>query len=195
MSTAQARRCAAMLATVVALISTTTAATAESHIGRPLHRGPAYVWAAGAYGGLPGVGGTGSGYSLGLLLRPLRAAELINSCYAWNTGLLLQVDVQGGGAGQKIVSGDLVLRRYLRDMRTEAGGHSAFLGVGVGLSELSADGIGGDGFSVLAEVGLEHEIKWSLVVSLGAQYRLYRISGHDDSAWSLEAGVALPLSI
>ncbi len=137
-----------------------------------------------------------SGYSLGVLLRPLRAAELVDSCYAWNTGLLLQVDVQGGGGGQKIVSGDLVLRRYLRDMRTDPGGHSAFLGLGVRPEPaLARPGAGGDGFSLLAEIGLEHEIKWSLVVSLGAQYRLYRISGRDDTVWSLEAGVALPVSI
>jgi hypothetical protein len=150
---------------------------------------------SGAFGGLPGAGGTGLGHGLGFLLRPLRASDLINSCYAWNTGLLLQVDVQGGGDGRKIVSGDLVLRRYLRDMRTEPGGHSAYLGLGVGLSRLNAPDVGGSGFSLLTEVGLEHEIKWSLVVSLGAQYRLYRISGHDDPAWSLEAGVALPVSI
>ncbi len=195
MSTTPALRWAALLAVVAALAATTTPAAAQSHIGRPVHRGPAYVCASAAFGGLPGVGGTGTGYSLGVLLRPLRAAEFINSCYAGNTGLLLQVDVQGGGDGQKIVSGDLVLRRYLRDMRDDAGGHSPFLGLGVGLSQLSAPAVGGDGFSVLAEFGLEHEIKWSLVVSLGAQYRLYRISGHDDGAWSLEAGVALPMSI
>jgi hypothetical protein len=45
------------------------------------------------------------------------------------------------------------------------------------------------------DVGLEHEIKWSLVVSAGAQYRLYCISGFYDPAWSPEEGVAQPASI
>jgi hypothetical protein len=195
MTTALARRCLTVLLLAATSMAAATTTAAESHIGRPLHPGPAYVWVSGAFGGLPGAGGTGMGHGLGILLRPLRASDLINSCYAWNTGLLLQVDVQGGGDGRKIVSGDVVLRRYLRNMRIEPGGHSAYLGLGFGLSRLSAPAVGGSGFSILTEVGLEHEIKWSLVVSLGAQYRLYRISGHDDPAWSFEAGVALPVSI
>jgi hypothetical protein len=190
----RASRYSVMLLIAAGVIAATTAASAESHIGRPLQHGSSYVLVSGAYGGLPSASGTGLGYGIGLLMRPLRAAEFSNSCYAWNTGLLLQVDAQNGGDGRKLVSGDIVLRRYRQDMRTEPGGHSAYLGLGIGLSSLSAPEGGGDGFSLLAEAGLEHAIKWSLVVSLGAQYRLYRIAGNDDSAWSLEVGAALPFS-
>jgi hypothetical protein len=188
----RARHCWASLAFAAGLLAATEATAAVSHIGRPLHRGPAYVFASGAFSGLSGT--TGTGYALGVLLRPLRAAELIDSCYAGNTGVILQVDVQGGSEGRKLVSGDLVLRRYLRDMRSEPGGHSPYLGLGFGLSALTAPVGGGDGFSLLLEAGLEREVMWSLVVSGGAQYRLYRIAGQDDPAWSLEAGVALPMS-
>jgi hypothetical protein len=177
----------------LALVWAATAAAAESHLDRPLQPGPAYVFVAGAFGGV--AGGVGVGHSLGILLRPLRASDLIPACYAWNSGLLLQVDALGGGEGRKIVSGDLVLRRYQRNLRRDPGGHSAYLGFGCGLSRLGASVGGGNGFSLLTEVGLEHEIKWRLVVSLGAQYRLYRIAGRDDAAWSLEAGVALPVSL
>lgn len=165
---------------------------AESHIDRPVQRGPSYVFAGGGFGALPG--GSGTGYTLGLLLRPLRASDLVPASFAWNTGLLLGVDVQSAGAGTKLVSGDLVLRHYLRDMRVEPGGRSGYLGVGVGLSTLSAPAGGGNGFSVLLQVGLEREVKWKLVVLLGAQYRLYRIAGQDDGTWSAKAGLALPVS-
>jgi hypothetical protein len=137
------------------------------------------------------------GYSVALVARPHRAADFYNGLYAWNTGLVLQVDRQGGGPAT-IISGDLILRRYLADMRPFSGGKAAFFGMGVGLSHVEwshredrPDGAT-DNFSFLAELGFEWNLDPALVLVGKGQYRLYNRGGIDHSGWSVHLGAGLP---
>ncbi len=165
---------------------------------RPPGPGPAYVTACGGGGSLADGDQARPGYSLAVVFRPHRAADFHHPLYAWNTGLVLQIDRQGGGPAT-LISGDAILRRYLADMRPADAGRAAFVGLGAGISHASwsdqpdsADG-SADGFSFLVEVGVEWNLDRALVLTGKGQYRLYDRGGHDLSGWSLHGGVGLPL--
>jgi len=169
----------------------------SSRLQRPPGQGPAFVTASGASGQLRDGDQARPGYSLAVVFRPHRAADFHHPLYAWNTGLVLQLDRQGGGPA-KLVSGDLILRRYLADMRPLDAGRAAFVGLGAGISHASWSGRAGspggssDGFSFLLEVGLEWNLDRALVLTGKGQYRLYDRGGHDLSGWSVHGGVGLP---
>jgi hypothetical protein len=165
---------------------------------RPPGPGPAYVTACGGGGSLAAGDQARPGYSLAVVFRPHRAADFHHPLYAWNTGLVLQIDRQGGGPAT-LISGDAILRRYLADMRPRDAGRAAFVGLGAGISHASwqdqpdsPDG-SADGFSFLLEVGVEWNLDRALVLTGKGQYRLYDRGGHDLSGWSLHGGVGLPL--
>ena len=169
----------------------------RSHLQRPPGLGPTYVTASAGGGSLADGDQPRPGYSLAVVFRPHRAADFHHPLYAWNTGLVLQIDRQGGGPAT-IISGDAILRRYLADMRPRDAGRAAFLGLGAGISHAkwqdqpdSPDG-SADGFSFLLEVGLEWNLDRALVLTGKGQYRLYDRGGHNLSGWSLHGGVGLP---
>ena len=170
-----------------------------SRIQRPHGPGVVYLAAAAAAGQLGAGCGVQPGYSLSLICRPHRAADFLNSLYALNTALVLQVDKQGDKTAS-ILSGDLVLRRYLGDMRALTTGRSAFIGLGAGISHVAwgpgdrTPGGSADNFSFLAEAGLEWNPNPKLVLVGKGQYRLYNRDGHDHSGWSVHLGAGLPLS-
>jgi hypothetical protein len=169
----------------------------RSRIERPPGKGPTYLTAAAATGQLVDGDQARPGYSFSIVFRPHRAADFMNALYAWNTGLVLQGDWQGGGPAA-IGSLDLAMRRYLADMRPMAGGQSVFLGLGVGISHAewsrqpdSPDG-SSDGFSFLTELGYEWNLDPTLVLIGKGQYRLYNRGGHNHSGWSLHLGIGFP---
>lgn len=169
----------------------------RSHLQRPPGLGPTYVTASAGGGSLADGDQLRPGYSLAVVFRPHRAADFHHPLYAWNTGLVLQIDRQGGGPAT-IISGDAILRRYLADMRPRDAGRAAFLGLGAGISNARWEGRpdrpdgSADGFSFLVEVGLEWNLDRALVLTGKGQYRLYDRGGHDLSGWSLHGGVGLP---
>jgi hypothetical protein len=178
-------------------------ALAQSHLDRPHGPGVGYLVVTGGGGQLNDGDQARPGYTVSAILRPHRAADFYHSLYAWNTALVLQVDKQGGGPAT-ILSGDLILRHYLADMRPLAGGRSWFFGLGAGLSHVdwiipaaspqeSPTSGSADNPSFLAEIGLEWNLDPALVLMGKGQYRLYDRDGHDLSGWSLQAGAGLPL--
>jgi hypothetical protein len=190
-----------LLAVLLPLAGTQTMAddhlAPDSRLQRPPGRGPTYVTASGATGHLRDGDQVRPGYSLGVVFRPHRAADFHPPLYAWNMGLVLQIDRQGGGPAT-LISGDLILRRYLADMRPFAAGRAAFVGLGAGIAHASwshqpdtPDG-SADGFAFLVEFGLEWNLDRALVLTGKGQYRLYDRGGHDLSGWSLHAGIGLP---
>ncbi len=169
----------------------------RSHIQRPPVKGPTYITASAGAGAVADGDQARPGYSFSVIFRPHRAADFFSGLYAWNTGLVLQVDKQGGGPAS-IISGDLILRRYLSDMRPVVGGRSFFLGMGVGISHAewsnqpdAPDG-SSDNFSFLVEGGLEWNFDPALVLMGKGQYRLYDRGGHNHSGWSIHLGFGLP---
>lgn len=175
-----------------------------SHILRPPGKGPTYVVLSGGVGQLADGDGIATGYAVSAVMRPHRAADFHDPLYAWNTALVLQVDKQGGGAAT-ILSGDLILRHYLGDMRSLDGGRAWFVGLGAGLSHASWTTAGVDGgppgggsadaFTFLLEAGLEWNLDPALVLVGKGQYRLYDRGGHDLSGWTLQVGFGLPFPL
>ncbi|MEZ4388433.1 MAG: hypothetical protein R3D98_12850 [Candidatus Krumholzibacteriia bacterium] len=187
-----------IVAGLLCLVASSTLATSydpASHITRPPGKGPTYVVVTGGGGRLADGDQPRPGYAVSAILRPHRAADFANALYAWNTALVLQVDKQGGGPAT-ILSGDLIRRHYLDDMRDLAGGRAWFVGLGAGISHASwvlpADSGAADAFSFLVEAGLEWNLDPALVLVGKGQYRLYNRGGHDLSGWSLQAGFGLP---
>lgn len=187
------------------LLASTALATDDdpaSHIQRPPGKGPTYVVATAGGGALADGDQPRPGYTVSAVLRPPRAADFANALYAWNTALVLQVDKQGGGPAT-IISGDLIMRHYLGDMRQPDAGRAWFVGMGAGISHarwevFSGDDdqapVGGaaDAFTFLVEAGLEWNLDPALVLVGKAQYRLYDRGGHDLSGWTLQGGLGLP---
>ena len=175
----------------------------DSRIERPHGRGVAYVAVSGGTGQLADGDQIRPGYAVAMILRPHRAADFHNALYAYNTALVLQVDKQGGGPAT-ILSGDVILRHYLADMRDRDAHRAFFVGLGAGIShadwtepatepgEAARPGAA-DAFTFLAEAGLEWNLDRALVLVGKGQYRLYDRGGHDLSGWSLQAGLGLPL--
>lgn len=168
-----------------------------SRLQRPPGKGPTYITASVGAGKVADGDQVRMGHRLAVVFRPHRAADFLHGLYAWNTALVLQAEKQGGGTAE-IVSGDLVLRRYLADMRPVDAGRSFFLGLGGGISHVawnsqpdSPDG-SADNFSFLVEAGLEWNFDRALVLVGKGQYRLYDRGGHNHSGWSLHAGFGLP---
>ena len=194
---------APVLATFVLLVFVLPARAAndgldpQSRLQRPPGKGPTYITASLGAGKVADGDQVRMGHRLAVVFRPHRAADFLHGLYAWNTALVLQAEKQGGGTAE-IVSGDLVLRRYLADMRPVDAGRSFFLGLGGGISHVawnsqpdSPDG-SADNFSFLVEAGLEWNFDRALVLVGKGQYRLYDRGGHNHSGWSMHAGFGLP---
>jgi hypothetical protein len=186
-----------LLLMVPAARGDTSAYDPRSRIQRPPVKGPTYITASAGSGQLADGDQPRPGYSFSVIFRPHRAADFFNPLYAWNTGLVLQVDKQGGGPAE-IISGDAILRHYLSDMRPVDGGKSFFVGLGAGISHAAwsrqpdaPDG-SSDNFSFLAEGGLEWNFDPALVLIGKGQYRLYDRGGHNHSGWSIHLGLGLP---
>jgi len=169
----------------------------KSRIQRPYGKGPTYITASAGCGNISDGDQVRPGYSFSWVIRPHRADDFYTGLYAWNTGLVFQIDKQGGGPAS-IASGDLIIRRYLNDMRPLEGGRAWFLGLGVGISHITwanqpdvEDG-SADNFSFLGECGMEWNLDPALVLVGKGQYRLYDRGGHNHSGWSLHFGFGMP---
>ncbi len=164
----------------------------------PRGKGPAYAVVSAAMGQVNDGDGPAVGHSVSVIFRPHRAADFQRSLYAWNTALVLQVEKQGDEAASTI-SADIVLRRYVSDMRPREAGRSAFVGLGAGISRgawpARGERPGGavENFSFLVEAGLERNLSRTLVLLGKGQYRLFDRGGHDHSGWSVHLGAGLPL--
>lgn len=166
-----------------------------SRLGRPEGE-PPFVCAHLALGGALEHGNGDAGYGVSVVFHPATAADFLDFLYDWNTGLVLQADRLGLGDGGRVLSADLLLRRYLAERG--AGGTSIlpFLGAGPGASS-AWPGADGDApglkyWSLVLEVGQERRYARGHLLVVKGQVRILRQEGIDWTTWSVQAGLGLP---
>jgi len=59
------------------------------------------------------------GYGAFFMFRPGSASNFFRFLHDWNSSLVLQADYQKVSADSRILSGDLIIRHYLKDMRDD----------------------------------------------------------------------------
>lgn len=154
--------------------------------------------------GLYGQVGGGFHFDMGqpgggafILFRPGAASGFLDFLHAWNAGLVLQADYQKLATDRHIFSGDLIIRRYVRDMGGEGNGVSPFVGFGVGASKVflpTPEGQVTDSYwSLLVEFGQEWAYRQNNVIFVKGQLRRYSFGGNDYSTWSVQAAAGIPL--
>ena len=143
--------------------------------------------------------GFGPAYGGAVVFKPGSAATFLDFLYAWNCGLVLQVDYQDLQANDSVLSGDGLVRRYLRDRGPGSTEVRLFLGLGLGATRFSEPGSNGNLYdtywSGLAEVGQEWLTDGGFCFNLRAQYRLLLLHDHFHSAWQVVAGAGLPFPL
>ena len=136
-----------------------------------------------------GVGAT-------LLLRPGSASRFLQFLYDADLSMVLQADYLRLAAKRRILSADLILRHYFADMSNADVRVGAFLGAGLGASQITIPPDDGGGrlsyFSWVLEAGQEWKVAEHYLVAVKLQYRSFRHEGWDYSAWSLQGSVGLP---
>ncbi len=140
--------------------------------------------------------GAGPAYGGEIIFKPGSAAGFLDFLYDWNCGLVLQVDYQDLEGNDSVLSGDGLVRRYLRDRGPGSTEVRLFLGLGLGATRFSEPGSNGTLFdtywSGLAEAGQEWLTESGFCFMLRVQYRLLLLQDHFHDTWHLTAGVGLP---
>jgi hypothetical protein len=166
-----------------------------SRLGRPEGE-PPFVCAHLAFGGAFEHGNGNAGYGVSVVFRPAAAADFLDFLYDWNTGLVLQADRLGLGGGGRVLSADLLLRRYLTERGAGRTSILPFLGAGPGVSSAwPGSGAGAPGlryWSIVLEGGQEWRFARGHLVIVKGQVRILRQDGVDWTTWSVQAGLGLP---
>lgn len=139
--------------------------------------------------GQPGYGGS-------IIFRPPASADFLDFLAAWNTGLVLQADWLSLGDGGRVLSADLILRRYFAERGSTSRSVMPFVGGGIGASS-AWPGSGGSApglkyWSLVLEGGQEWRFARGYLVLVKGQLRVLRQDGRDWSTWSVLAGFGLP---
>lgn len=166
-----------------------------SRLGRPEGE-PPFVCAHLALGGAFEHGNGYGGYGVSVVFRPAAAADFLDFLYDWNTGLVLQAEHLGLGDGGRVLSADLLLRRYLAERGLGRTSILPFLGAGPGASS-AWPGSGGDApglkyWSLVLEGGQEWRYARGHLLVVKGQVRILRQGGVDWTTWSVQAGLGLP---
>lgn len=166
-----------------------------SRLNRP-EAEPPYITGHLAFGGtfshdqgLPGYGGS-------IIFRPPASADFLDFLAPWNTGLVLQVDRQSLGDGGRMLSADLILRRYFDERGGSRASVVPFAGGGLGASSAwpgrSGSPPGLKYWSLVLEGGQEWRFARGPLLLVKGQLRVLRQGGRDWSTWSVIAGIGLP---
>ncbi len=168
-----------------------------SRLERPDGPGAVFLFGTAAAAAPQDAASLHLGWSVGLLLRPLAAGDLLEPLFELNTGLVMRAQGQGAGGGRELTSADLVLRRYLADRRRSVVGAAPFVGAGMGIARGEWPAGGGSvrrrWWSPVVEAGLEVAPAPDLVLMVLAQYRRFDHFGQDLSGWALHCGAGVPL--
>lgn len=156
---------------------------------------PPFVCGHLAFGGAFDHGNGQAGYGLSVIFRPAAAAGFLDFLYDWDTGLVLQADRLALPGGGRVLSADLLLRRYLPERGDRSRSIRPFLGAGPGAS--SAWPGGGDApglkyWSLVIEGGQEWRFSRGHLLVVKGQLRILRQDGVDWTTWSVQAGLGLP---
>lgn len=139
--------------------------------------------------GLPGYGGS-------VIFRPPASADFLDFLAAWNTGLVLQADWLSLGNGGRVLSADLILRRYLGERGSDSVLVLPFVGAGFGASSAwPGTGEPAPGlkyWSLILEGGQEWRFARGYMLLVKGQVRVLSQDGVDWSTWSVLAGFGLP---
>jgi hypothetical protein len=167
----------------------------DSRLNRP-EAAPPYICGHLAGGGTFSHDQGQYGYGGSVVFHPVAAADFLDFLYAWNTGLVLQADWLSLGGGGRVLSADLILRRYLAERGDEHTSLRPFVGAGFGASsawpgdEGSAPGL--KYWSLVLEGGQEWELDRRVLLLFKGQVRVLNQDGVDWSTWSVLAGIGLP---
>ena len=166
-----------------------------SRLDRPEAEAP-FVCGHVALGGAFEHGNGQAGYGLSVIFRPPAAADFLDFLYDWNTGLVLQADRLGLAGGGRVLSADLLLRRYLSERGSGRTSILPFVGGGPGASS-AWPGAGGSApglkyWSLVLEGGQEWRFARGHLLVVKGQLRILRQDGRDWTTWSLIAGLGLP---
>ncbi len=168
----------------------------RSHLGMDPN-GPVYlVGRIGTGGGFSRDNGQ-FGYGGAVIFHPDYASNFLDFLRAWNSGLVFQVDYQEMYTHYRIRSGDLIVRHYLADPDRWPTAWSPYVGIGIGISEISFSA-GQErgtqtGWAPLLGVGMEGTFHRRYLVEIRAQYRQYKRHGYDYINWSARIGLGIPL--
>ncbi|MBK8165974.1 MAG: hypothetical protein IPK64_08410 [bacterium] len=157
---------------------------------------PPFVCAQLAFGGGFEHGNGHAGYGVAVVFRPAAGSDFLDFLYDWNTGLVLQAERLGLGGKGRVLSADLLLRRYLADRGDERTSILPFLGAGPGASS-AWPGVGDDApglkyWSLVLEGGQEWRYARGHLLVIKGQVRILRQDGVDWTTWSVQAGLGLP---
>ncbi len=137
------------------------------------------------------------GYGGAVIFHPDYASNFLDFLAAWNTGLVLQVDYQEMYTHYRIRSGDLIFRKYLGTLTPTRTCWNPYVGLGLGMSEISFAAGTERGTSIgwapLLGIGLEGSFKGRYLVEARGQYRQYKRHGFDYINWSVRIGLGLSL--
>lgn len=137
------------------------------------------------------------GYGAELVFRPGAAVDFLSFLYNWNAGLCMQIDYQKVTEKEAILSGDFIIRKYLKDMRDPKSSGSTFVGLGIGASRVDLppgfSGAKNKYWSLVAEAGKEWTLKKKYLMWVKGQYRYYDYSGINFSYLAVQAGVGIPI--
>jgi hypothetical protein len=136
------------------------------------------------------------GYGGSVIFRPPAAADFLDFLNDWNTGLVLQVDRFSLGNGGRLLSADLLFRRYLAERGGTGTSILPFVGGGFGATS-AWPGTAGDApglkyWSLVLEAGQEWRFDRGWLLLAKGQLRLLRQDGVDWSTWSVMVGAGLP---
>lgn len=164
----------------------------KTGLGDP-YETPIFLAGHGSLGFAGVMDGVQYGGGATFVMRPGTAERFLPFLQDWNTSLVLQAEYHRVNDDQRILSGGMIFRRYLRPMRSPTTERIPFVGLGVGASEVSL-ALGGfeTGWEFLAEAGQEWSPRSDLLVCWKLQYRDYRYHGRDFSHWAVQAGVGMP---
>lgn len=130
------------------------------------------------------------------LFHPRESGRFLDFLNGRNAALVLQAEYHRVNSDQRILSGGMIIRRYLREFTMPPPRLAHFVGLGVGVSEVVLAPPYGNGlekgWEFLAEGGQEWTPRNNFLAYWQLQYRSYRYHGHDFSHWSLKLGVGIP---
>jgi hypothetical protein len=132
------------------------------------------------------------------IFRPASAADFWGFLYDWNTAMVWQADYRPIAEDRRLLAGDFILRRYLANMRDEARGRSLFIGLGIGVAEITFPASEGSPthdtwWSWVVESGIEMSPSDKWVALCKVQWRHYSHNNWNYSGYSVSVGLGIPV--
>lgn len=137
-------------------------------------------------------------YGASLVFRPGSAASFLDFLYDLNSAMVLRIDYQRITTdADRMLSADLILRRYFADRGTAETEVLPFVGLGIGSTDVTVPQEAGGGnsryWSWLVEVGQEWYFSPRYVVIARAQYRRHSYGDFLVSTWTVSGAIGIPV--